>query len=98
MRDGVWGLLERRFGREALRVAVASGRLDRELWRGPSAAGFFALRLPEADDGVGLGLQGAVLAFEEEWRALLPGPLIATRLATGAEVLPPLCRCRRSIR
>ncbi|MEV7810238.1 acyl-CoA dehydrogenase family protein [Streptomyces flaveolus] len=84
LRTGVRGLLERRFGREALRAAVATpGRLDRTLWRALGEAGFFALRLPEADGGVGLGLPEAVLAFEEAGRALLPGPLVATHLAAG---------------
>ncbi|OLZ71691.1 acyl-CoA dehydrogenase [Streptomyces sp. IMTB 2501] len=84
LRAGVRELLERRFGREALRAAVdAPGRLDRELWRALGDAGFFALRLPEADGGVGLGLPEAVLAFEEAGRALLPGPLVATHLAAG---------------
>ncbi|MFJ5264367.1 acyl-CoA dehydrogenase family protein [Streptomyces sp. NPDC088387] len=83
LRDGVRGLLERRFDREALRAAVGSGRLDRALWRQLGEAGFFALRLPESSGGVGLGLAEAVLAFEEAGRALLPGPLIATHLAAG---------------
>lgn len=84
LRDGVRGLLARRFDRTALRAAVdRPGRLDRALWRELGAAGFFALRLPEADGGVGLGLPEAVLAFEETGRALLPGPLIATHLAAG---------------
>lgn len=84
LKAGVRQLLGRRFGREALRAAVdAPGRLDRELWRALGDAGFFALRLPEADGGVGLGLPEAVLAFEEAGRALLPGPLVATHLAAG---------------
>ncbi|MFF3845806.1 acyl-CoA dehydrogenase family protein [Streptomyces sp. NPDC002328] len=88
LRDGVRGLLARRFGPEELRAAVArSGDaapgLDRGLWRALGEAGFFALRLPEADGGVGLGLPEAVLAFEEAGRALLPGPLAATCLAAG---------------
>lgn len=84
LRDGVRGLLTRRFDREALRAAVDSpGRLDRALWRELGEAGFFALRVPEADGGVGLGLPEAVLAFEETGRALLPGPLMATHLAAG---------------
>ncbi|MCQ9132947.1 MULTISPECIES: acyl-CoA dehydrogenase family protein [Streptomyces] len=84
LRDGVRTLLARRFDREALRAAVdRPGRLDRALWRELGAAGFFALRLPEADGGVGLGLPEAVLAFEEAGRALLPGPLLATHLAAG---------------
>jgi alkylation response protein AidB-like acyl-CoA dehydrogenase len=57
--------------------------LDRALWRELGAAGFFALRLPEADGGAGAGLAEAVLVFEEAGRALLPGPLAATHLAAG---------------
>ncbi|MFE0649297.1 acyl-CoA dehydrogenase family protein [Streptomyces sp. NPDC059534] len=84
LRRGVRELLEGRFGREALRAAVDSGRLDRGLWRELGDAGFFALRLPEADGGVGLGLPEAVLVFEEAGRVLLPGPLVATHLAAGS--------------
>ena len=58
--------------------------MDRGLWRELGAAGFFALRLPEEEGGVGLGLPEAVLVFEEAGRALLPGPLVATHLAAGA--------------
>lgn len=84
LKRGVRELLAARFGREALRAAVdAGGVLDRALWRELGAAGFFALRLPEADGGVGLGLPEAVLVFEEAGRALLPGPLVATHLAAG---------------
>ncbi|MEU7425856.1 acyl-CoA dehydrogenase family protein [Streptomyces sp. NPDC040750] len=85
LRAGVRELLERCFGREELRAAVdAPGRIDRALWRALGTAGFFALRLPEVDGGVGLGLPEAVLAFEEAGRALLPGPLVATHLAAGS--------------
>ena len=84
LRTGVRELLARVFGREELRAAVdAPGRLDRALWRELGRAGLFALRLPEADGGVGLGLPEAVLVFEEAGRALLPGPLAATHLAAG---------------
>ncbi|KUO10894.1 acyl-CoA dehydrogenase family protein [Streptomyces sp. DSM 15324] len=81
--QGVRDLLARRFDRDALRAAVERPALDRELWRELGAAGFFALRLPETEGGVGLGLPEAVLAFEEAGRALLPGPLVATHLAAG---------------
>jgi alkylation response protein AidB-like acyl-CoA dehydrogenase len=83
LRDGVRGLLARRFDGEALRAAVDRPGLDRLLWRELGRAGFFALRLPEAEGGVGLGLPEAVLAFEEAGRVLLPGPLVATHLAAG---------------
>ncbi|MEU0949056.1 acyl-CoA dehydrogenase family protein [Streptomyces canus] len=83
LRDGVRGLLARRFDGEALRAAVDSPGLDRALWRELGATGFFSLRTPEADGGVGLGLPEAVLVFEEAGRALLTGPLVATHLAAG---------------
>ncbi|WCD97646.1 acyl-CoA/acyl-ACP dehydrogenase [Streptomyces sp. HUAS 31] len=86
LRTGVRELLARRFGPEQLRAAVETpGRLQKGLWRELGEAGFFALRLPESEGGVGLGLPEAVLAFEEAGRALLPGPLVATHLA-AAEV------------
>ncbi|MEU1195427.1 acyl-CoA dehydrogenase family protein [Streptomyces sp. NPDC005813] len=86
LRSGVRERLAARFGRDALRAAVDDGppRLDAALWRELGEAGFFALRLPEAEGGVGLGLPEAVLVFEEAGRVLLPGPLIATHLAAGA--------------
>ncbi|MFF8804514.1 acyl-CoA dehydrogenase family protein [Streptomyces omiyaensis] len=80
---GVRELLAGRFGRDALRASVDSGALDRGLWKELGDAGFFALRLPEADGGVGLGLPEAVLVLEEAGRALLPGPLVATQRAAG---------------
>ncbi|OKI62941.1 acyl-CoA dehydrogenase family protein [Streptomyces sp. MJM1172] len=85
LRAGVRELLAGRYGRDALRAAVDGGcAVDRELWRELGAAGFFALRLPEAEGGVGLGLPEAVLVFEEAGRVLLPGPLVATHLAAVA--------------
>lgn len=84
LRAGVRDLLAGRYGHEALRASVDTGVcVDRGLWRELGEAGFFALRLPEADGGVGLGLPEAVLVFEEAGRALLPGPLVATHLAAG---------------
>ncbi|MER7836332.1 acyl-CoA dehydrogenase family protein [Streptomyces sp. NPDC096040] len=83
LRDGMRELLARRFDGGTLRAAVGAPCLDRGLWRELGAAGFFALRLPEADGGVGLGLPEAVLVFEEAGRALLTGPLVATHLAAA---------------
>ncbi|QNE75709.1 acyl-CoA dehydrogenase [Streptomyces finlayi] len=84
LRAGMRELLAGRFGRERMRAAVESGGgVDRGLWAELGAAGFFALRLPEAEGGVGLGLPESVLLFEEAGRVLLPGPLVATHLAAG---------------
>ncbi|MFE9532460.1 acyl-CoA dehydrogenase family protein [Streptomyces sp. NPDC006691] len=84
LKAGMRELLAARFDRAALRAAVERPGLDRALWRALGEAGFFALRLPEDEGGVGLGLPEAVLLFEEAGRALLPGPLVATHLAAGA--------------
>ncbi|WP_405979386.1 acyl-CoA dehydrogenase family protein [Streptomyces sp. NBC_00158] len=84
LRAGVRDLLAGRYGREALRSDVERGAgVDRGLWRELGEAGFFSLRLPESEGGVGLGLPEAVLVFEEAGRVLLPGPLVATHLAAG---------------
>ncbi|MFC8124761.1 acyl-CoA dehydrogenase family protein [Streptomyces sp. NPDC057302] len=85
LKAGVRELLEGRFDGSVLREAAGAGApsLDRALWRELGDAGFFALRVPEEEGGVGLGLPEAVLAFEEAGRALLPGPLVATFLAAG---------------
>ncbi|PJN31688.1 acyl-CoA dehydrogenase [Streptomyces sp. CB02959] len=84
LRAGTRELLTGRFDRDRLRAAVDDPALDRALWRELADAGFFALRLPEADGGVGLGLPEAALVFEEAGRALLPGPLVAGHLLAGA--------------
>ncbi|MEU8919143.1 acyl-CoA dehydrogenase family protein [Streptomyces nigrescens] len=83
LKDGTRELLAGRFGRDRLRAAVEDPAPDRALWRELGAAGFFALRLPEKDGGVGLGLPEAVLVLEEAGRALLPGPLVACQLLAG---------------
>ncbi|MEU6014689.1 acyl-CoA dehydrogenase family protein [Streptomyces sp. NPDC047515] len=82
---GIREILAGRFGRDRMRAALDGGTgVDRALWRELGESGFFALRLPEARGGVGLGLPESVLLFEEVGRSLLPGPLIATHLAAGA--------------
>ncbi|MEU8832108.1 acyl-CoA dehydrogenase family protein [Streptomyces sp900116325] len=85
LRAGTRELLAGRFGRDRMRAALDAGTdVDRSVWGELGAAGFFALRLPEAEGGVGLGLPESVLLFEEAGRALLPGPLAASHLAAGA--------------
>ncbi|MFB6707286.1 acyl-CoA dehydrogenase family protein [Streptomyces sp. NPDC056333] len=85
LRAGIRELLAGRFGRDRMRAALDAGTdVDRSVWGELGAAGFFALRLPEAEGGVGLGLPESVLLFEEAGRALLPGPLAASHLAAGA--------------
>ncbi|WP_344524340.1 acyl-CoA dehydrogenase family protein [Streptomyces albiaxialis] len=94
LRRGTRELLDARCGRDALRRAAGDGsgpppaRLDRALWRELADAGFFALALPEAEGGVGLGLPETVLVMEEAGRALVPGPLAASWLAATAGLVP----------
>ncbi|MFE5109059.1 acyl-CoA dehydrogenase family protein [Streptomyces sp. NPDC056663] len=85
LRTGIRELLAGRFGRDRMRAALDAGTdVDRVVWGELGAAGFFALRLPEAEGGVGLGLPESVLLFEEAGRVLLPGPLAISHLAAGA--------------
>ena len=107
---GLRELLAGRFGPERLRSALTEGEDQLPLWSELADAGLFSLRRPvrseqaeqpaspaQSADGLGLGLAEAVLAFEEVGRALVPGPLVATELATVHGSLLPhqaagLCR------
>ena len=82
LQRGVRELCEKRFPTEHLRECA--GRVDRDDWDALTEAGVFVVRAPEADGGLGLGMTEAVLVFEELGRALVPGPLVATFLATVA--------------
>jgi alkylation response protein AidB-like acyl-CoA dehydrogenase len=72
---------------EARRAAAdRPGGVDRDLWQALGELGTFALTVPEARDGVGLGMAEATLVFEELGRAAVPGPLIGTFLAAGLDL------------
>ena len=72
---------------EARRAVIdMPGAVDRDLWRALGGMGVFALTLPEADGGVGLGLADATIVCEELGRACVPGPLLGTFLAAGLGV------------
>ncbi|WP_174274606.1 acyl-CoA dehydrogenase family protein [Sphingomonas bacterium] len=57
-----------------VRKALPFG-FDAELWRGLGEMGAFAMRVPEADGGLGLSLLDAALLMEEAGRTLVSGPL-----------------------
>ena len=80
LRDAVREFCGRRYGADALNAEQPA---DRALWSDLANLGVFALRMPEAEGGAGLGLVEAVLAFEELGRALVPGPLVGSHLAAG---------------
>lgn len=84
LRAGVREICTDTFPREKLGELAESGAgFDPALWATLKELGVFGLRLPESEDGLGLGLGDAVLVFEELGRALVPGPLVATFLAAG---------------
>lgn len=83
LQAGVRDLCEGRFPMAVVRGLEATDGIDRDRWRELAELGVFALRLDEADGGVGLGWAEAVLVFEELGRALVPGPLVWTHLAAG---------------
>ncbi|GAA4564639.1 acyl-CoA dehydrogenase family protein [Planotetraspora kaengkrachanensis] len=71
--------------REAGRALRREGRLP--AWPQLADLGFFGMLVPEEHDGLGRGLAGSILAFEETGRAALPGPVVET-----AVVAPLLVR------
>ena len=81
LQEGLRSFLDGRFPMEVVRASVDG--LDRDRWRELADTGVFALRQPEEDGGVGLGMTEGVLAFEELGRSLVPGPVLATHLAAG---------------
>ena len=82
LQRGIRELCEKRFRTEHLRENV--GRVDRDDWDALTEAGVFAIAKREDEGGLGLGLTEAMLVFEELGRALVPGPLVGTFLATVA--------------
>ncbi len=84
LRAGVREICTDAFPREKLGELAESGAgFDPGLWATLTELGVFGLRLPESEDGLGLGLGDAVLVFEELGRACVPGPLVGTFLAAG---------------
>ncbi|MEZ0076860.1 acyl-CoA dehydrogenase family protein [Planotetraspora sp. GP83] len=70
----------------AVRHAGQAAPRDERLPAWPQLAeiGFFGMLVPEAYDGLGLGLADAILAFEETGRAALPGPVVETAAVAPA--------------
>ena len=83
LREGIRAFCDGRVPNEQFVELEKVGGFDRELWRELAEMGVFALRLPEDDGGVGLGMADAVIVFSELGRRLVPGPLAWTHLAAG---------------
>lgn len=66
------------------RLSLMDGRgIDRAGWRALADLGVFALRVPEADGGLGLGWVETVAAYEVLGAHLVPGPLVWAQLLAG---------------
>lgn len=83
LQEGIRNLCAGRFPMSTVRDLAGKGGVDRVLWGELADMGTFALRLPEAEGGVGLGWADTALAYEELGRALVPGPLLWSQLAAG---------------
>ena len=84
LQEGIRAFLDGRFPLDAVRaIEENGGRLDRARWGELAETGVFSLTGAEADGGLGLGVSEAALVFEELGRALVPGPLVATAIATA---------------
>ena len=80
--DGMRELCAGQFPIDKVQALEGSG-FDAAGWRALTDAGAFALRVPEAGGGLGLGMVESALVFAEIGRALVPGPLVGTSLAAG---------------
>lgn len=64
-----------------VRVRAATSGFDPLLWRELATMGAFAIRVPEAAGGLGLGTFDAAVLMEEVGRTLAPGPIAEAILA-----------------
>ncbi len=67
---------------ERVRAAAEQGGFDAEFWRGLAELGAFSLRVPEEQNGLGLGLLDAAVLMEEAGRTLASGPIAETLIAS----------------
>ena len=80
--DGVRTLLTQRFDRDRL-AAVVDG-FDPTIWKQLTETGVFGIGVSDADGGLGMGLAEMALVTQELGRACVPGPVVATLVATLA--------------
>ena len=83
LQKGVRDFCEGRVPNELLAELEQKRAFDRGLWGELAEMGVFSLRMPESEDGVGLGNADAVLVFAELGRRIVPGPAIWSHLAAG---------------
>ena len=85
LRNSIRRVLTEHASRERVQRFVKSGELyDKELWGEATRLGWLALPVPEDDGGLGLGMSGAALLYEELGRSLAPVPVLGTLLVAEA--------------
>jgi alkylation response protein AidB-like acyl-CoA dehydrogenase len=78
LQDGIRSFLQGRFPLDDIRAVEETDTvIDTVRWAELAEMGVFSLRTD------GMGMRDAVLVFEELGRALVPGPLVASHLASG---------------
>src|SRR6266516_7468954 len=64
--------------------ALVGSRWDESLWQQLAEVGLLGVTIDEEFGGQGLGMVEQGIALEESGRAVMPGPYLATVLATAA--------------
>jgi alkylation response protein AidB-like acyl-CoA dehydrogenase len=85
LRNSVRRVLTEHASRECVQRFVKSTELyDRALWDEAANLGWLALSVAEDNGGLGLGMTGAALLYEELGRSLAPVPVLGTLLVAEA--------------
>lgn len=86
LRDSVRAFLAAEWNTAKLHGLADGEGFDPALWDGLAGIGPPAILVPEAQGGMGLGFVDLALVLEECGRALVPGPLVETPVATDTVV------------
>jgi alkylation response protein AidB-like acyl-CoA dehydrogenase len=85
LRNSIRRVLTEHASRERVQRFVKSSELyDEVLWGEAAKLGWLALSVPEDNGGLGLGMNGAALLYEELGRSLAPVPVLGTLLVAEA--------------
>jgi alkylation response protein AidB-like acyl-CoA dehydrogenase len=88
LKEAARRFLADRAGPAVARAVMEAGTShDEALWAGIVAQGWPAVRVPEANGGLGLGADEACVLAEEMGRSLAPAPLVSTLAAVEAILL-----------
>ena len=84
LRSSIRRVLTEHASREHIQRYVKSTELyDQALWGEAAKLGWLALSVPEDDGGLGLGMNGAAILYEELGRSLAPVPVLGSLLLPG---------------